>query len=158
MADTLDAIDRAILVILQLDGRISNTDLAQQVGLAPPTVLRRVKLLEERGVIRGYTALVDPLALDLAVTAFILVETVAGCDLDQTIADLCGLSGVQEVQRLIGEWCILLKVRTKSPQTLADLLYRTLRQHPGIRRTQTILATSAALETTMLPLPAMEPS
>lgn len=149
----LDSIDLQILDLLQRDGRMSNTDLAQHVGLTAPTVLRRVKLLEERGVIRGYAAQVDPLALGLHVTAFIFVETSAGCDLDQVALDLVALPGIQEVQRLIGEWCFLLKVRTRSPQTLEDLISRILRRSPYVRRTQSTIATSAAIETMNLPIP-----
>src|SRR5215213_3050496 len=99
--EELDAIDLHILKLLQDDGRMSNSDLAQRVGLAPPTVLRRVKLLEERGFIRGYAALVDPLALGLIVTAFIFIETSSGCDLPAVSEFLIGLPGVQEVHRLI---------------------------------------------------------
>jgi DNA-binding Lrp family transcriptional regulator len=150
----LDAIDMEILRLLQADGRMSNTELAQRVGLAPPTVLRRVKLLEEHGYIKGYTALLDPLAFGLTVTAFVFVETTAGCDLDAAIHDFRELPEVQEIHRLIGEWCMLLKVRTQNPQTLEDLVYRQLRHHPSVRRTQTVLATSAAYETTRLSLPA----
>ena len=153
MADNLDETDIAILGILQQDGRISNSELAQRVGLAPPTVLRRVKLLEERGFIKGYVALVDPLAVGLTVTAFIFVETTAGSDLDTVANDLAKFSDVQEVYRLIGEWCFLLKVRSADPQTLEDLVYKQLRRHPGVRRTVTTLATSAAFETTAVPLP-----
>src|SRR5918911_3551719 len=102
--DALDDTDLQILQILQEDGRISNAELAQRVGLAPPTVLRRVKLLEERGYIRGYAALVDPLALGLTVTAFIFIETSAGCDLSGVGEFLVQLPGVQEVHRVIGEW------------------------------------------------------
>ncbi len=151
----LDTIDLQILEHLQRDGRISNSDLAQRVGLAAPTVLRRVKLLEERNIIQGYTTLVNPIAVGLPVTAFVFVETVAGCDLDTTITELAELPGVVELHRLIGEWCALLKVRTHSPQTLEDLVYRSLRRHPSVSRTQTTLATSAALETTILPLALM---
>src|SRR6476469_4241442 len=114
--DELDETDLQILHILQQDGRISNAELAQRVGLAPPTVLRRVKLLEERGYIKGYAALVDPLALGLTVTAFIFIETTAGCNLSETEAFLAQLPGLQEIHHLIGEWCFLLKVRTTSPQ------------------------------------------
>ena len=114
----LDTIDIEILRLLQHDGRISNTELAQRVGLAPPTVLRRVKLLEERGYIKGYAALVDPLALGLTVTAFIFIETAAGCNLGETETFLAQLPGLQEIHHLIGEWCFLLKVRTTSPQML----------------------------------------
>jgi Lrp/AsnC family transcriptional regulator, leucine-responsive regulatory protein len=154
--DTLDDTDLQILRILQEDGRISNSELAQRVLLAPPTVLRRVKLLEERGYIRGYVALVDALKLDLTVTAFIFVDSSAGCDLEAAEVFLTGLPGVQEVHRLIGEWCFLLKVRTKNPQTLEDLVYRQLRNHAAVRRTLTTLATSSPYETTVLPLPALE--
>src|SRR5215510_9141195 len=98
--DSLDEIDLQILRILQEDGRISNAELSQRVGLAPPTVLRRVKLLEERGYIKGYTALVDPLALGLTVTAFIFVETQAGCDFDDVNTFLSQLPGIQEVHHV----------------------------------------------------------
>jgi Lrp/AsnC family transcriptional regulator, leucine-responsive regulatory protein len=151
--DVLDETDLQILRILQQDGRISNAELAQRVRLAPPTVLRRVKLLEERGYIKGYTALVDPLMLGLTVTAFIFIESSGGCDLEAAESFLTELPGVQEVHRLIGEWCFLLKVRTKNPQTLEDLVYRQLRNHPIVRRTMTTLATSSPYETTELPLP-----
>src|SRR5262245_52520223 len=150
----LDSIDIEILRLLQEDGRISNAELAQRVGLAPPTVLRRVKLLEERGYIKGYVALVDPLAIGLTVTAFIFVETAAGCNLDEVSESLMQLPGIQEVHRVIGEWCFLLKVRTASPQTLEQLIYQQLRHDPNVRRTFTTLATSSAFETTALPLPA----
>ena len=149
----LDGIDIEILRLLQEDGRISNAELAQRVGLAPPTVLRRVKLLEERGYIRGYVALVDPLALGLTVTAYIFIETAAGCNLVETETFLRQLRGVQEIHHLIGEWCFLLKVRTDNPQTLEQLLYQQLRNHPHVRRTLTTLATSSTFETTALPLP-----
>lgn len=149
----LDAIDLQILSILQQDGRIANTELAQRIGLTPPTVLRRVKILEERGYIKGYVAVLDPLAFGLTVTAFIFVDASGGCGLEELSENFGKLPGVQEVHRLIGEWCFLLKVRTHSPQTLEDLVYRQLRQHPQVRRTLTTLATSATLETTVLPLP-----
>jgi Lrp/AsnC family transcriptional regulator, leucine-responsive regulatory protein len=154
--DALDDTDLQILRILQEDGRVSNAELAQRVQLAPPTVLRRVKLLEERGYIKGYVALVDPLKLDLTVTAFIFVDSSTGCDLRATEGFLIDLPGVQEIHRLIGEWCFLVKVRTKNPQALEDLVYRQLRNHPGVRRTLTTLATSSPFETTALPLPAFE--
>ncbi|HJZ50340.1 MAG TPA: Lrp/AsnC family transcriptional regulator [Roseiflexaceae bacterium] len=154
MMNELDTIDLEILRLLQGDGRMSNAELAQRVGLAPPTVLRRVKLLEERGYIKGYVALVDPLAIGLTVTAYIFVETAAGCNLDETESFLVQLPGIQEIHHLIGEWCFLLKVRTANPQTLEHLVYQQLRNHPHVRRTHTTLATSSPFETTALPLQA----
>lgn len=150
----LDNIDLELLRLLQEDGRISNAELAQRVGLAPPTVLRRVKLLEEHGYIKGYATLVNPLKLGLTVTAFIFIETEAGCNLSETESFLVQLPGIQEIHHLIGEWCFLLKVRTANPQTLEQLVYQQLRHHPHVRRTHTTLATSSPFETTALPLPA----
>jgi|HigsolmetaAR201D_1030396.scaffolds.fasta_scaffold12313_3 Lrp/AsnC family leucine-responsive transcriptional regulator len=156
--DSLDDIDLQLLRLLQEDGRISNAELAQRVGLAPPTVLRRVKLLEERGYIKGYTAVVDPLALGLTVTAFIFVETQAGSDLEDVSNFISTLPGVQEIHRVIGEWCFLIKVRTLNPQTLENITHYQLRTHPGVRRTLTTLATSSAYETSVVPLPADIPT
>ena len=150
--DELDDQDLQILDLLQRDGRIPHAELAQRVGLAAPTVQRRVRLLEERGYIKGYTAVLDPLRLNLTVTAFIFVESRAGCDLDELGGFLSGLPGVQEVYHLFGEWCFLVKVRTASLQRLEQLVYHDLRKHPDIRRTHSTLSSSAALETTTLPL------
>lgn len=152
----LDEIDIAILRILQENARISNTELAARIGMAPPTVLRRIKLLEERGYIKGYAAIVDPLPLGLTVTAFIFVETVIGCDLDETTDTLAAIPGVQEIHRVIGQWCFLLKVRTQTPQTLEVLLNRKLRNNPSVRSTHTTLVTSSPYETPILPLPKIE--
>ena len=70
----LDAIDCKILEVLQRDGRISNVDLAAEVHLSAPQCFRRVRALEERGVVRGYRALVSGPSLGLAVTAFVSVN------------------------------------------------------------------------------------
>jgi DNA-binding Lrp family transcriptional regulator len=69
----LDLIDRKILARLQRDGRIANNDLAADVGLSPSPCLRRVKALEDSGVIRTYVALVDPATVDLPVNVFVSV-------------------------------------------------------------------------------------
>ena len=70
----LDAIDRRILDRLQRDGRLSNADLAQQVGLSSSPCWRRVKALEEAGVIKGYTAQLDAKAIGLSVNVFMSVS------------------------------------------------------------------------------------
>jgi Lrp/AsnC family leucine-responsive transcriptional regulator len=149
----LDEIDLMLLQLLQHDGRISNSELAQRVGLAPPTVLRRVKLLEERGYIKGYVALLDPLLLELRVTAFMFLEVDQRADLEHLAQQLGNIPEVQDVHRVIGQWCVLLKIRTQTPQTLEHLLHHTIRPLLGIRRTETILVTSSPVESTTLTLP-----
>jgi len=71
---SLTAVDRRILRILQDDGRITNAELAERVGLSPSPCLRRVRLLEEAGVIRRYVTLLDPDALGLGVAAFVEIR------------------------------------------------------------------------------------
>ncbi|MFD6275120.1 Lrp/AsnC family transcriptional regulator [Streptomyces sp. NPDC060209] len=73
----LDAIDRDILFHLQADGRLSNVELAKRVGLTPPPCLRRVKRLEESGVITGYKAAIDPAALGRELEVLVDVEIYA---------------------------------------------------------------------------------
>lgn len=70
----LDAIDRKILSVLQRDGRVSIADLAQQVGLSPSPCLRRVRLLEQAGVIARYVAMVDQQAVGLPVSVFVSIK------------------------------------------------------------------------------------
>lgn len=73
-ADRLDAIDRDIVFHLQRDGRLSNVELARRVGLTPPPCLRRVKRLEQAGVITGYRAVVDPVAAGQSFEVMVSVE------------------------------------------------------------------------------------
>ncbi|MCP4317406.1 MAG: Lrp/AsnC family transcriptional regulator [Hyphomicrobiales bacterium] len=70
----IDEFDRKIISILQRDGRISNVDLADKVGLSPSPCLRRVRILEERGIIKGYGAVVDRNAIGLDLTVFVQVS------------------------------------------------------------------------------------
>ena len=69
----LDSVDRHILAELQLDGRMTNVELARRVNLSAPPCLRRVRRLEESGIIRGYHADVDPVSLGWEITFFALV-------------------------------------------------------------------------------------
>ncbi len=70
----LDSIDRRILAVLQEDGRITNQELSEKVGLSPTPCLRRLKRLEETGVIKGYAAIVDPKAYGLPFSVFVSVR------------------------------------------------------------------------------------
>lgn len=74
MTNKLDAVDLRLLEILQSDGRITNLEMAERLGLSPTPVARRWKRLEEEGYIRGYTALVDRKRVGYAVTAYIMVR------------------------------------------------------------------------------------
>lgn len=101
---SLDAIDREILFHLQRDGRLSNVELAERVGLTPPPCLRRVKRLEEQGVITGYRARINPAATGRPLEVIVSVEVSISdkktlSDLETTIA---GYDEVIEFRRLFG--------------------------------------------------------
>src|SRR5579864_6832906 len=118
----MDSTDRKILNILQSDARTPNAELARQVGMAPSAVLERVRKLEERGVIKGYEARLDPKALEMGLLAFVLVRTDERVGHMQSEAALLEIPEVQEVHHVAGEDCYLLKVRAANTDALSALL------------------------------------
>ena len=106
MTGRLDAIDLAILDELQADGRMTNVELARRVGISAPPCLRRVRALEEAGVIAGYRALVEPRAVGLAVVFFVFVK------LDQQTETELAAFGAR-----VGDWKIVRECWTVSGET-----------------------------------------
>lgn len=108
----LDAIDLRILAELQADGRITNVELASRVGLSAPPCLRRVRRLEEAGVLRGYHADVEPAALGFEVTFFAIVglESQKQAVLDAFEADVIAWPEVRECHMIRGGGDFLLRL------------------------------------------------
>ena len=129
----MDAIDREILALLQADGRITLTDLADQVRLSVSRCQRRVRELERTGVIRGYHAEVDPAALGLGFEVLVFATLsrpeVVG-DFDQAIA---AIPQVIEAQRLFSEPDYILRVVTASLTAYQQLYDQTLVHLPGVQ-------------------------
>jgi DNA-binding Lrp family transcriptional regulator len=108
----LDAIDRAILFHLRQDGRLSNVELARRVGLTPPPCLRRVKRLEDEGVIQGYRAKIDPAAEGKGMEVIVTVEiNVTNFETLQAFeAAVAALDEVVEARRVFGTPDYFLRV------------------------------------------------
>ena len=141
----LDAIDLQILSILQGNGRISHTKLAEQVGLSAPSVIDRVKKLEDGGLIAGYYAALDARRLGKDVTAFIGVSISHPKTIglfEQTV-DL--LEDVLECHHVTGQHTILLKVKTENTSSLERLI-STVRSIEGVSRTETMVVLSTHTE------------
>ena len=147
---SLDSIDVRILEILQRDGRASHSTIAEEVGLTQPSVHERVKKLEQRGVIKGYTALLDPEALDLSVLAFISVRF-SGYKTKDVATALSELPHVLEAHHIAGEDCLLVKVRCRAPADLEQVLDRVWKSGP-ISGTKTTIAFTSYKETSVIPL------
>lgn len=154
MGEDLDFIDLKILDILQKDGRASHSAIAQAVGLSQPSVHERVKKLEQRGIIRGYTALVDPEALDLGVLAFINIRF-NKYTADTVAEAIATIPQVLEAHHIAGEDCLILKVRCRTPGELERVLKRVW-QNEGIDGTKTTIALSSYKESASLPLTACD--
>lgn len=139
----LDAVDKAILLVLQRDTRLSYAQIGAQVGLSAAAVHDRVKKLEKRGVILGYKVQVDPEVLGLGLTAFIAVRLENHASANQVAPRLAEFSEIEEFHSVAGEVDLLLKVRSASPKALEELIYR-LKAVEGVART-----TSSVVLTTM---------
>ncbi|MEK6799641.1 MAG: Lrp/AsnC family transcriptional regulator [Planctomycetota bacterium] len=150
---TIDDVDRQILTILQCDGRTTNADIARQVGMAPSAVLERVRKLEERRIILGYTARLNPAALGQKLLAYIFVRTRVGDWQENTGERLAELPEVQEVHHIAGEDCFLVKVRVADTAALGTLLRDRFNGVDTIGGTQTTIVLGTVKETTALPVP-----
>jgi Lrp/AsnC family transcriptional regulator, leucine-responsive regulatory protein len=146
----IDEIDRNILDIIQRDGRESNAEIARQVGLAPSAVLERIRKLEDRGVIKGYEARLDPRQVGLGLTVFVSVRTSeCGGGVEEALGTI---PEVLEVHDVAGEDCYLIKVRTTDTEELGRLLRERIKLIPRVIGTRTTVVLQTFKETSSLPL------
>ncbi len=145
MTEELDELDLRLLDALQRNARSTFTELGAVVGLKPPAVHDRVKRLEQRGYIRGYSAQLDPNRLGLHLTAFVSCYTSPDCAYDEFTRRLSEMPEICEVHSVAGEETFLCKVMTRSTQHLDELLAR-LKAMPGMARTRTTVVLSVPFE------------
>ncbi|WP_106401758.1 Lrp/AsnC family transcriptional regulator [Actinocorallia populi] len=133
---SLDAVDREILFQLARDGRMSNVELARRVGLTPPPCLRRVKRLEDAGVITGYRAQISPEALGRPLEVVISVE-IAVNDL-KTVEDfearVTALEEVLEFRRMFGRPDYYIRVAVADQVAYEEFLSRQIMLLPAVSR------------------------
>lgn len=150
----LDRIDRKILAALQEDGRLPNNELAERVGLSPSPCLRRVKALEEAGVIARYVALVDPASVDLPVNIFVSVslERQVEARLDGFEAEVMALPEVLECYLMTGDADYLLRVVVPDLASYERFLKEHLTRIPGVASIRSSFALKQVRYRTALPL------
>ena len=132
----MDAIDRNIVAELQRDGRISNVELAERVGLTPAPCLRRVKRLESDGVILGYTARVDAAALDRGFEVLVNVDLIQKdrATFEAFETAVAALDEVIEIRRMFGLPDYLIRVATASIESYEALVSTRLGDAPGVSK------------------------
>ncbi len=139
---TLDAIDRRILRELSRDGRLSNAQLAERVGLSPSPCWQRTRRLEGEGYIRGYTALLDRDLLGLPETVLIEVTLERHDDavLENFGRQMAAMPEVIEVWLVTGEYDYMLKVAVNGTRGYEEFLRKRLYRVPGIRQSRSSFA------------------
>lgn len=142
MRAKLDQIDWAILRELQADGRMTNVELARRVGISPPPCLRRVRALEEAGLIRGYHAELDSKALGFNVTVFAMVglQSQAEADLVAFMEKATLWPLVRECYMLSGEMDFLLRCVAPDLDTFQSFVIDELTATPNVESVRTSLA------------------
>ncbi len=118
----MEEINRTIISLLAADGRMSFTELARRTGLSVSATQQRVRRLEERGVIKGYGALISAEGIGLPLTAFVSIKPFDPAAPDDAPNRLEHLDAIEACHSVAGEASYILKVRVTSPRELEDLL------------------------------------
>lgn len=147
----LDRTDLALLVELQSDCKRSLADLGERVGLSAPAVHERVRRLEAAQLIRGYHAHIDPRKVSLDIGAFIGVGIDKPRHIDAFEKAIASVPDVLECHHVTGRHTLVLKVRTENTETLQRLI-STIRDLPGVERTETMIVLQTQFERTELPI------
>lgn len=136
-----DEIDRQIMAHLQADGRMTNVDLADRVGLTAPPCLRRVRTLEEKGAIRGYHADLDPNWLGYSITVFAMVslKSQAESDLEAFEAHVAAIPEIRECYMLNGDIDFILKIVARDLAGFQQFLTTRLTTAPNVAHVRTSL-------------------
>lgn len=137
----MEDLDREIVRLLAADGRMSYTDLGKAAGLSTSAVHQRVRRLEQRGVIKGYTAIVDPDAIGLPLTAFVSIKPIDPSEPDDAPERLTGLGQIEACHSVAGDESYILKVRVASPAELETLLAEIRSTANVSTRTTVVLST-----------------
>jgi Lrp/AsnC family leucine-responsive transcriptional regulator len=141
----VDDIDLQLVAALVADARTSYAELARTVGLSGPSVHERVRRLERSGVIRGYSADIDPHAVGLGVTALVGILQREGVEQDDLADALAQVAEVEDCWFVAGEEAFVVKVRVADVDALEHTL-GVLRRTPGVARTRTTVVLSTRFE------------
>ncbi len=151
----IDDLDRRLVTLVQADSSLSYAELGRHVGLSVSAVNERVRKLERAGIIRGYSALVDPKVVGLDLCAFVRVTLAQAGDEATFCERVQARDEVMECHHVAGDDGYLLKVRTTDTSALERLIAELLQDLPGAVRTQTGIVFSTVKETGALPATAI---
>ncbi len=150
-----DRIDRQIMALLQADGRMTNVELAERVGLTAPPCLRRVRALEEAGAIRGYHADLDAGRLGYPITVFALVSLRSQAERDLAAFEehVASIPEIRECHMLNGEIDFILKIVASDLKGFQEILTTHLTPAPNVASVKTSLTIRTAKSLSGVPVP-----
>lgn len=150
----LDAIDWKILAELQADGRMTNVELARRVGISAPPCLRRVRSLEEAGIIQGYRTILDEKALGYDVTVFAFVKLTSQAEVDLVAFEdrVRAWDVVRECWMLSGEVDFILKCVSPDLKTFQAFVIEELTKAPAVAQVKTALTLKQTKNAPTVPL------
>lgn len=141
MTNNIDDTDRKILSVLAKEGRISNLELAERIGLSPTPCSRRVSRLERKGIILGYGAKISQRALGNTVSVLVQVRLSmqTPTDIDEFMSAIARLPEITECLLVTGSVDYILKVEAKNVEALRDFVLKELKAIPSVAETSTML-------------------
>jgi Lrp/AsnC family transcriptional regulator, leucine-responsive regulatory protein len=149
---TIDQTNLEILKILQEKARIPNVEVSRLINLAPSAVLERIRKMESQGIIDGYEVRLNPEQFNCTLISFVQVLPAAQADLPAIEAALGRLDQIQEVHRIAGDDCYLIKVRSADITALDRLLRESILTIAGVRSTRTLPVLATSKETARIPI------
>lgn len=154
MPDDLDAMDCRILMALQRQGRMTNAELSEKVHLSPSACHRRVRLLEDAGIIKDYVALLDPRKLGRMTVVFVEITLQGQADdiLDAFERQVARVPDVMECHLMAGSADYLLKVLARDTEDFARIHRQYLSRLPGVAQMQSSFALRTVFKTTAIDL------
>ena len=148
----LDPIDLRILSALQSNGRITNADVARELGMAPSAVLERIRKLEQKGVVQCYEARLDPKSLGLPLLAYVFVRAEEKTGSGEAGARMKEFPEILEIHHVAGEDCYLVKMRARDPEDLMRIIRERIASIPSVRSTRTTIVMGTLKESSRLSL------
>lgn len=148
----MDQVDLKILSMLQENARVSNSEIARQIGMVPSGVIERIRKLEENGYIKEYTTHINADSLNYGLLAFILVRTTERAGHCDTACELAKLPEILEVHHVAGEDCYLLKTRQTDTQSLSKFMKEKIGIISTVTSTRTIIVLETLKESSKLNL------
>jgi Lrp/AsnC family transcriptional regulator, leucine-responsive regulatory protein len=152
--ERLDKSDKQILKLLQQDGRISNADLARKIGLSPPSMLQRVRKLEQSGFIKGYSTRLEAekLGFNLHVIAMISLSMHQDQPIDQFIADILKVPEVLACYHVSGDYDFMLRIVAKDMPDYERILKERLASIKVVGKIHSCFVLNVNKETEVLPI------